>query len=109
PLPEMLQPTADPVDLSASSAIRASSRPGSRSAFNQSASQASLQQDYIPTRIIQVKPTREVRSNEFHYFDHPAIGIFIQLTPYEVPPPPEPVLPAAGQFPAPTPPPLELQ
>ena len=28
---------------------------------------------------------REMRSNEFHYVDHPAVGILVQITPYEPP------------------------
>ncbi|MGH8464915.1 MAG: CsiV family protein, partial [Pseudomonas sp.] len=63
---------------------------------------------YVPTRIIQVNQTREARSNEFHYIDHPAIGVFIQLTPYEVPPLPEPVEPEPGSG-VRVAPPLELQ
>jgi len=65
------------------------------------------QERYAPTRIIQVNQSREARSNEFHYIDHPAIGVFIQLTPYEVPPPPEPPAPQPGASNAA--PPLELQ
>ena len=31
--------------------------------------------------------SREMRSNEFHYLDHPALGIVIQVEPYELPAP----------------------
>jgi hypothetical protein len=31
-----------------------------------------------------------MRSNEFHYMDHPALGIVVQVEPYEVPDLPEP-------------------
>lgn len=86
PLPEILQVAAD------NSAAISASQPA-----------------YTPTRIIQVNQTREARSNEFHYIDHPAIGVFIQLTPYEVPPPavvePQPALNPDSAIA----PPLELQ
>ena len=42
-----------------------------------------------PQKVYHLKEEREMRSEEFHYLDHPALGIVIQLTPYEVPPPPE--------------------
>ncbi len=38
-------------------------------------------------RIYTMAQQRELRSNEFHYLDHPALGIVVQITPYEVPPP----------------------
>lgn len=39
-------------------------------------------------RVIPVLSTREMRSNEFHYVDHPAVGIVVYVFPYDVPPPP---------------------
>jgi hypothetical protein len=49
--------------------------------------------------------TRELRSNEFHYLDHPAVGVLVQIQPYTVPPLPEPGLePApASETPSATP------
>ncbi|MDP2285487.1 MAG: CsiV family protein [Pseudohongiella sp.] len=41
-------------------------------------------------QVIPVLNTRELRSNEFHYLDHPAVGILVQIMPYTVPPLPEP-------------------
>ncbi len=38
-------------------------------------------------RIYTMTQERELRSNEFHYLDHPALGVVVQITPYEVPPP----------------------
>jgi len=38
-------------------------------------------------RIYTMNQERELRSNEFHYLDHPALGVVVQITPYEVPPP----------------------
>ena len=29
---------------------------------------------------------RDMRSNEFHYLDHPALGVVILVKPYEKPP-----------------------
>ncbi|MEQ8953369.1 MAG: CsiV family protein, partial [Gammaproteobacteria bacterium] len=36
-------------------------------------------------RIYQFVQSREMRSDEFHYLDHPAMGIIIMVEPYEVP------------------------
>ncbi|HLT64398.1 MAG TPA: CsiV family protein [Pseudohongiella sp.] len=38
--------------------------------------------------VIPVVSSREMRSNEFHYLDHPAVGIVVYVFPYEVPPQP---------------------
>lgn len=45
---------------------------------------------YHVTRIIAFQQSRELRAEEFHYLDHPAMGLLVQLTPYTVPPLPEP-------------------
>lgn len=42
------------------------------------------------SRIYPMRQQRELRSGEFHYLDHPALGIVVQITPYDLPPP-EPV------------------
>jgi hypothetical protein len=34
---------------------------------------------------IPVRESREMRSNEFHYLDHPVVGIVVQVFPYAVP------------------------
>ena len=34
---------------------------------------------------IPVRESREMRSNEFHYLDHPVVGIVVQVFPYTVP------------------------
>lgn len=39
-------------------------------------------------RIIQMVQSRDMRSNEFHYLDHPAMGIVVLVKPYTPPPPP---------------------
>ncbi len=44
------------------------------------------------SRIYTMRQQRELRSGEFHYLDHPAMGILVQIVPYDVPPvesPPE--------------------
>lgn len=46
--------------------------------------------DYSITRVYHMKQSRDMRSNEFHYLDHPAMGIVVTVFPYEVPPLPEP-------------------
>jgi hypothetical protein len=43
-------------------------------------------------RIIPFNQTREIRDGEFHYLDHPAMGILVQLTSYTVPDLPLPAL-----------------
>jgi len=50
------------------------------------------EQQWHNAQVIPVLNTRELRSNEFHYLDHPAVGVIVQIQPYEVPPLPEPVL-----------------
>ena len=37
-------------------------------------------QDGVPSRL---KETRPVRLNELHYFDHPDLGVLVQITPYD--------------------------
>lgn len=45
---------------------------------------------YYPRQIVPIRGSRDMRSNEFHYVDHPALGIVIQVFPYT--PPPAPVM-----------------
>jgi len=40
---------------------------------------------YFPRQIIPVNISRDMRSNEFHYVDHPALGIVVQVLPYTPP------------------------
>ena len=44
---------------------------------------------YEPTVIYHLDQSREMRSDEFHYVDHPALGVIVTVFPYEVPPLPE--------------------
>jgi hypothetical protein len=46
------------------------------------------------SRIIEFRQSREMRLGQFHYLDHPALGMLVQVTPWEVPPPPQPAVPA---------------
>lgn len=39
-----------------------------------------------PASVIPILSSREMRSNEFHYVDHPAVGILVHVAPYTVPP-----------------------
>lgn len=48
------------------------------------------EQQWYMEQVVPVLSTRELRSNEFHYLDHPAVGVIVQIQPYEVPPLPEP-------------------
>lgn len=45
---------------------------------------------YNVSRVYPFQQSREMRSTEFHYLDHPALGIVVTVLPYEVPPVPEP-------------------
>jgi hypothetical protein len=45
---------------------------------------------YRVENVFQMLQSRAMRSNEFHYMDHPALGIVVQVEPYEVPDLPEP-------------------
>ncbi len=44
------------------------------------------QLEFSPSRIFHMQQSRDMRSTEFHYLDHPAMGIVILVTPYEIPP-----------------------
>lgn len=44
---------------------------------------------YSISRVYHMQQSRDMRSTEFHYLDHPAIGIVVTVFPYEVPPLPE--------------------
>lgn len=39
-----------------------------------------------PIQVYLMQQSREMRSTEFHYLDHPALGVVIEVNPYEVPP-----------------------
>ena len=41
---------------------------------------------YGINRVFHMEQSREMRSNQFHYIDHPAIGIVILVKPIDVPP-----------------------
>ena len=43
---------------------------------------------YAVTRIIEFQQSREMRLEQFHYLDHPALGMLVQVTAYERPPAP---------------------
>ena len=44
--------------------------------------------NYTVIRVFQFKQSRDMRSREFHYLDHPAMGLVILVEPYEMPPMP---------------------
>lgn len=46
--------------------------------------------DYHIRRIYRFQQSRDMRSTEFHYLDHPAMGVIIMVEPYTVPPLPTP-------------------
>ncbi len=49
--------------------------------------------EYFPTRVFPMQQSREMRSTEFHYMDHPALGIVVLVEPYERPAAPPPGFP----------------
>ena len=48
--------------------------------------QSTLTLDFGINRIFHMQQSRDMRSKEFHYLDHPALGLVILVEPYEVPP-----------------------
>lgn len=48
--------------------------------------------NYQIRRTYRLQQSRDMRSDEFHYIDHPAMGLVIEVNPYEVPPAPLPIL-----------------
>lgn len=42
---------------------------------------------YTIRNVVQMVQSRDMRSNEFHYLDHPALGLVISVFPYELPSP----------------------
>lgn len=50
------------------------------------------QTQYFVNRIIQFQENRDLRVQEFHYLDHPAMGLLVQVSPYTLPPLPLPPL-----------------
>lgn len=46
--------------------------------------------EYGVNRVFHLQQSRDMRSTEFHYIDHPAMGVVILVEPYEVPPLPIP-------------------
>lgn len=51
--------------------------------------------EYQIRRIYRLQQSRDMRSAEFHYLDHPALGLIVTVNPYEVPPV-APAIPDAG-------------
>ncbi len=45
----------------------------------------SQQPRFYVTEVFPMQDSRAMRSNEFHYLDHPAIGVLVQVFPYEPP------------------------
>lgn len=43
---------------------------------------AAADDEFITRQVILVKQTRDLRSNETHYLDHPLIGMILKITPY---------------------------
>ncbi len=48
---------------------------------------AEQQTTYFVNRIVQLREIREMREQELHYMDHPALGVLVQIIPYTLPEP----------------------
>lgn len=57
------------------------------------------QTQFFVNRIIQFQENRDLRVREFHYLDHPAMGLLVQVSPYTLPPLPLPPLDLPGTAP----------
>lgn len=44
---------------------------------------ATAENNYLTRQIILLQQSRDMRSSEVHYIDHPVVGIIIQVTPYQ--------------------------
>tara|TARA_R100001377_G_scaffold81085_2_gene60409 strand:- start:420 stop:1346 length:927 start_codon:yes stop_codon:yes gene_type:complete len=66
----------------------------------QSAEETPEQTQFFVNRIIQFAENRDLRVREFHYLDHPAMGLLVQVSPYTLPPLPLPPLDLPGNTPA---------
>ena len=53
--------------------------------INREPSNTNSSLQYYPIRIYHMKQDREMRSTEFHYLDHPSIGLVVTVKPYEIP------------------------
>lgn len=71
PAPALKLPTAPGVDVEA----------GAGAGGNDD----SQQPRFYVTEVFPMQDSRAMRSNEFHYLDHPAIGVLVQVFPYEPP------------------------
>ena len=58
--------------------------------------QPALTERYYASQVFAMNDSRPMRSNEFHYLDHPAIGVLVQVFPYEPPAPPASAFPGSG-------------
>jgi len=59
-------------------------------ASGDSGAETALTRRFFPVTIYHLAQQREMRSTEFHYLDHPALGLVVSVEPYEVPPLPAP-------------------
>lgn len=50
-------------------------------------SESGTDNNYLTRQIILLQQTRDMRSSEVHYLDHPAVGIVVQVTPLPAPSP----------------------
>ncbi len=76
-----------PEEVTASEFRERANVPGLPSAAFADATSGAGQNTAAIRRIYAMRQQRELRSGEFHYLDHPAFGILVQITPYEPPPP----------------------
>ncbi|HDZ09078.1 hypothetical protein LCGC14_0012180 [marine sediment metagenome] len=56
-------------------------------AFGSQTADSNTPRQFFASRVFPMQDSRAMRSNEFHYLDHPAIGVLVQVFPYEPPAP----------------------
>lgn len=66
---------------------RFSTQPPDTVGVDAQAADPDSQRQFFASQVFPMRDSRAMRSNEFHYLDHPAIGVLVQVFPYEPPAP----------------------
>lgn len=79
---------ADVQTPTAQTVLQLPAAPGHEAPGSDNGTDADSQQPrFYVTEVFPMQDSRAMRSNEFHYLDHPAIGVLVQVFPYEPPAP----------------------
>jgi hypothetical protein len=79
-----LAPQADPLRESPQ-ALQLPTAPGADTGVSDAGENDREQTRFYVTEVFPMQDSRAMRSNEFHYLDHPALGVLVQVFPYEPP------------------------